>query len=152
MPTEKDNVLDRLRRQKVAEGVVDGHAIREEWSNAVIELMGLLSRWLSEAVQEGLFAVADEVVERTEERMGTYQVPALRLTTPKGETIRIVPKARHAAGTYGRVDLECPPKKSILVRTEPDRWQFARLEPGERGWINRDLDEDSFWQAIGDLI
>jgi hypothetical protein len=152
MLTKKETVLDRLRRQKAAEGVIDGQAMREEWMDAIHALMSLLGSWLGEAVQEGLFTVNDEVVERTEQRLGTYEVPALRLTTPRGETIRITPKARQVAGGDGRVDLESPPKKLILMRVEPDCWQFARLAPQEGGWVTQDLTEESFWQAIGELI
>ena len=152
MPSEKELVLDRLRRQRIAEGTIDVIGLREEWLTAISDLMSRLGGWLSEAEQEGLFAVADEDVERTEERLGSYRATALKLTTPKGEIIRIVPRARQVVGGYGRVDLECPPKKSILVRAEPDRWQFARLVPENGGWTFQDLTEDSFWQAIGDLI
>ena len=76
----------------------------------------------------------------------------LILTTPKGETIQVVPIGRQAAGTYGRVDLKCPPRRHVLVRDESGRWRFARLAAGNHGWDMQDLTEETFWQAIGDLI
>jgi hypothetical protein len=152
MSTQKENVLDRLRRQRAAEGTVDRAEILEDWLKSTNALMSLLGGWLHEAEQEGLFTLEDEMIERTEERLGSYHVPSLKLTSPKGETIRIIPRARLVVGSYGRVDLECPPKKSILVRTEPDTWQFARLVPEAGGWATCLLTEESFWEAIGELI
>jgi hypothetical protein len=152
MSTEKEAVLDRLRRQRAIETNSDVVALHEDWLRALDDLMNQFRSWLSEAEAEGLFVVSEYEAELTEAGVGTYPVKDLILTTPKGETIQIVPIGRLAAGTYGRVDLKCPPKRHVLVRDESSRWQFARLVPGNNGWAMQDLTEESFWQAIGDLI
>ncbi len=77
---------------------------------------------------------------------------SLRLITPNGETIRVVPKGRQVTGGTGRVDLECPPKKSILIQTDPGQWRYARLSPESGGWVTQDLTEESFWKALADVI
>jgi hypothetical protein len=151
MPTQKEFVLDRLRRQRVAESL-EGKEQLEDWRKALDALMSLIRSWLSEAEAEGLFVVSEKEDELTEEGMGTYPIKFLVLTTPRGETIQITPRGRLAAGTYGRVDLKCPPKRQILVRDESNRWQFAGHAPGSAGWALQDLTEETFWQAIGDLI
>jgi hypothetical protein len=152
MPTDKEAVLDRLRRQRALEDNSDVAALHQDWLRAIDDLMKQIRAWLSEAQQEGLFVISEADAELTEPGVGSYPVKDLILTTPKGETIQITPRARQAAGTYGRVDMKCPPKKRILVRDESMRWQFAHLGPGNPGWDIQDLTEESFWQAIGDLI
>ena len=152
MATEKEAVLDRLRRQKIAEDMVDVERLRTEWLEALDALMTMFRGWLADAEKEGLFVVETEEIEREERQIGSYPVQVLRLTTPRGDVIRIVPRARHVVGAYGRVDLVCPPKTTILVRPEPGRWQVSRLMPKDGGWSNIDLSESLFWQVIGDLL
>ncbi len=152
MANGKNAVLDRLRLQKAAEAVVDVEVSRAEWLNALEALMKQFRNWLSDAEGEGLFVLQERAASLTEPGMGTYEVNDLVLTTPKGESISIQPRARHSIGSYGRVDLSNPPRRMILVRSEPGHWQVARLSPSEAGWTTEDLDEDSFWRAIGELI
>jgi len=152
MPTEKEAIIDRLRGQRDALDPAEGEALRSEWVAALHALMEMFRGWLADAERERLLRVEAEEINRDEERLGSYQVPVMKLLTPKGESLRIVPRARIVVGARGRVDLECPPNSAILIRSEPERWQFARLVPEKRGWIFHDLSEDSFWQVIGELL
>lgn len=153
MPTSKEEVLGRLRRQRIAEEIVDTAAVLSEWRESVRSLMEKIREWLADAVSEGLFTVEPETIRCQEERLGPYEADALRIVTPKGDVIRIAPRARYAVGAYGRVDFENPPAKAILVRSglAPDRWHFATLE-GSRGWDLKDLNEEEFWNVLSRLI
>ena len=153
MPTSKEEVLGRLRKQRIAEEIVDSAVVIAEWRESVRSLLERIRGWLADAVSEGLFSVVPETISRQEERLGSYEADALKIVTPKGDAIRIAPRARYAVGAYGRVDFESPSDKAILVRSgiDPDRWCFAILE-GPRGWVLKDLDEEEFWNVLSQLI
>jgi hypothetical protein len=153
MPSSKEEVLGRLRKQRIDEETVDTVAVISEWKESVRCLLERIREWLADAVSEGLFTVEPETISREEERLGLYEADALKIVTPKGDVIRIAPRGRYAVGAYGRVDFESPSDKAILVRAdrEPDRWKFASLE-GPHGWVLKDLDEEEFWNALSRLI
>lgn len=150
MSSKKEALLERLRKQRSAEEAIDVDKLRGEWLASLEELMSRLREWLSTAEKEGLFNLAAERVIRKEDRLGEYEAPALRIETPKGDIIEITPKARYVVGAYGRVDLESPPNKAILVQDSPGHWQFARLAP--QGSTYSDLTEETFWEALGELL
>jgi hypothetical protein len=152
MASDKQVVLDRLRKQRLAESIVNQEIILSEWVGAINELMAQLRGWLADAEREGLFKIIPEAIDREEHLLGHYRTQALKLVSPAGEVIKIVPKARHVLGSYGRVDLECPPRTTILVRPEIGRWQVTKLVPEQRGWMPENLTEETFWQAINDLL
>jgi hypothetical protein len=153
MPTSKEEVFGRLRRQRIAEEIVDSATVVSEWKESVRSLLERIRAWLTEAVSEELFTVEPETIRCQEDGLGSYEADALKIVTPKGEVIGIAPRGRYPAGAYGRVDLENPPAKAILLRSDldPDRWKFAALE-GARGWVLKDLDEEEFWNVLSGLI
>ncbi len=154
--TAKDAVLDLLRRQQQATQANNAEAnaaLLREWLQSLEELMNKLSAWLNEAEAANLVTVDHLIVGLQEDRFRTlYSAPALRVQSPTGLAVRIVPKARFVVGALGRVDLECPPKKVQLLRNEAGRWQIARLSSQGSGWRMEDLTEEAFWQTLGDLL
>lgn len=114
--------------------------------------MRLLRKWLSEAEQEALLSVTEYSISIHEERLGSYDAPALEIITPGGLAVSIRPKARFVVGGMGRVDFGTSSKSRILVRKDRATWQFACLVPAEGRWSFVDLDENSFWQTLNDLM
>jgi hypothetical protein len=144
----KDSVFQLLRQQKEeARNPPD----REEWLSSLKTLMGMLQAWMADAIRQKLFQVEEFPVGIKEEQLGAYYAPGLKVVTPRGETIQIKPRARIVVGSLGRVDMECAPKKAMLVRTRPDHWQFAQLS-SQGEWHFEDLTEESFWESVGGLL
>jgi len=125
---------------------------RVEWRKSLKQLFAQLAGWLDEARASKLLMVENKDVRILEPQLGVYVAPGLRVVTPRGEVVEIVPKGRMIAGGYGRVDLECSPKRAMLVQRSPGRWEFAELTPDQGGWSFRELTEGSFWETLRSLL
>jgi hypothetical protein len=149
--SEKNRVLDQLKAQKkaLAEEEPDPKQVREDWKKDLKDLFDKFRDWTKDAEQAGLLEIQEQEVHLEDSRLGKYVAPALRLQAPR-TGIRIIPKARYVAGARGRVDLETPTQRLMLLRTDKHTWKFARLV-GHR-YVTADLTEDSFWKEIGDLL
>ena len=147
----KEELLKRLGDEKTLRET-RGPELVSEWQEALTRLFRQFVAWLAEPVASGLLAVLETPVEVHEERLGDYQASSLKIVTPQGETVRVLPKARLVVGGFGRVDLECAPRAAMLVRRERARWQFARLAPDQGGWSFEDLTEESFWSTLQYLL
>jgi hypothetical protein len=150
MPAKED-LLKKLSQQK-DKSAATRPEILAEWRKSLNELFRVFAEWLAEAVAENLLKVGEIPVEIQEEQLGSYDAPSLKIVTPQGVAVYIVPKARIVVGAYGRVDFECSPNRCSLVRTAPDRWQFSNLSPSRGGWSFEDLTEDSFWKVLQYLL
>lgn len=152
--TAKEAVLELLKREKqVGEAASqDVEAIRREWLLAIAQLMAQIRQWLKAAEEEKLLQVEEYTATLQEQRLGSYDAPALKIVTPRGFAVNVRPKARLVVGAMGRVDLDAMPKMRILVRKDRATWQVAK-QIGEHGlWSFVDLDENSFWQALNELM
>ena len=58
---------------------------------------------LSESVAENLLRLGEVPITITEERIGTYEAPSLKIITPRGEAVHIVSRARIVVGAFGRI-------------------------------------------------
>jgi hypothetical protein len=124
----------------------------KDWGKSLERLFGQLRGWLTPAEADNLLRVEEDRVSLREEGLGAYAAPSLRVITPRGEVVRIIPKGRVIVGALGRVDFECSPKKAMLVQRAPHRWQFAELTLDPGGWSFEDLTEDSFWETLRYLL
>ena len=149
--TAKEAVFSLLKREKADEEAGDSYRRKQEWLASLGELTAQLRNWLESAETETLLTVEETQVELREPGFGVYTAPGLQLTTPSGKVIRVIPKGRYVVGAMGRVDLECSPKKEILVRNEAG-WQFARLAAARGRWTFEKFSEDSFWEALNELL
>jgi hypothetical protein len=149
--TTKESVLQSLRELKDPSPTSEVGKARDEWIGALATLFSRILDWLQEAASQKLLIVEHEQTVWTEERLGAYPTPMIFIKAPSGLVITIQPKARYAAGTKGRVDIECMPKRRTIVRTDTDVWMIVDPDP-EKGWRFRPLTEESFWGLIGDLL
>jgi hypothetical protein len=149
--SEKAKVLDQLKAQKqaLAAPELDPTQMVEKWTTELKRLFKDFRAWMKEAEEQGLLEIQEQEVHLEDERLGDYDAPALRIQSPR-MGIRIVPRARYVVGARGRVDFETPTQRLILLRTDENKWKFARLV-GHK-YETADLTEDSFWKEIGALL
>lgn len=149
--TAKEALLKELAEQKQFREA-SGPEQLKEWGESLGELFTQFKGWLSDAMANGLLRLEEDPVSIREERFGVYVAPSLRVIAPRGEVVRIVPKGRLVVGAQGRVDLECSPKRAMLVQKGLSHWQFAELAPDRGGWTFKDLTEESFWETLRFLL
>ncbi|WP_337173268.1 hypothetical protein [Paludisphaera sp.] len=147
-------VRDRLRRRK-------------EWLDAIGRLYQRLETWMREADPEGLLDIVPYEVQRTEQGLGTFNVPAL-LVSFGPEDISIEPMfagpSRHLLDVaidrdqsyqaevkppyQGRVDISNRFNTFHIYRKvgEPETWHVLD------GRIPRELDRDRFESILKELL
>ena len=152
--TAKEAVFELLKRERERgeTSKLDVDTTHREWLLALADLMSMFRKWLSSAEQETLLRIKEYTISIHEERLGTYDAPALDIVTPGGVVVSIRPKARIIVGGMGRIDFDAPSRSRILVRKDRTTWQFASLAADRGHWSFLDLDENSFWQTLNELI
>ncbi|HUY34618.1 MAG TPA: hypothetical protein VMV69_17875 [Pirellulales bacterium] len=118
--------------------------IRADWIADVTKLADDVEAW---AIKRGWW-VGRESLTLTEDRIGSYEVPILRLQTPSSRLI-LEPIARFVMGAEGRVDLAVfPSYHDIPILLDSKGWRLRAFEDdGPRG----DWSEDAFVNAAIDL-
>jgi hypothetical protein len=118
---------------------------RDEW---VVEVERLVSEAETWAQAEG-WLTHREARTLTEELIGSYTVPSLRIHHPAA-TLLLEPVARYVVGASGRVDLAVFPSydKLLIVRGDDGGWRFASAsrEDFEEPWTR-----DDFVRLAGEL-
>ncbi len=147
--TGKEQLLEKLRAEKQATQAangVDWDTQRQEWIASINELLTQLKGWMATAVGEGLLSVEDTSHDMTEEHLGTYIAPGLRISTPAGRKVDVRPHARVIIGGLGRVDLVSGPSRSMLIRDESGDWKLAAR--GGPGLKTAPLTEETFSETL----
>ena len=93
---------------------------RDEWIACIADLLSRIEKW---ACQEN-WETAREEKEITEDLIGTYSVPTLKIRTPNG-LVYVEPVAQNVIGADGRVDIYSWPSlhRLLLIRRE-DHWSL----------------------------
>ena len=94
------------------------HAKPDEWISDVTKLLSQIRKWCEREDWE----VTQPEKQVTEESLGTYTVPVLRLRAPGG-FLYVEPVARYVIGAEGRIDIYSSPamNRMLLVRQD-GRW------------------------------
>lgn len=116
---------------------------REQWLADLRALLDQLKKWLEPATREGLKV---EEYDRTvrEGLLGSYSAPALKLTFGSTEA-HIVPVARYVVGGTGRVDVEFPGGRILLIR-QGDEGQWTVVPEDRTG--KKPLSEETFSEIV----
>ena len=149
----KNSLLEFLRQQKAeqeAEGKIDWNVRRREWLDAIDSLFKAVEDWLRGAVSQHLLRIDRTVTNISEEHIGTYEVPVLRITAPRGRHVDVIPRARNVFGGSGRVDLESGPKSITLIRTAKKTWAFTVRHANSLQKV--ELTEESLAEFLRDLL
>lgn len=144
----------RARKEKERENAVDWEKLRSEWIVDVSDLISKVQQWLAPGVVDELVNIEQVPARISEEHLGTYAAPALRIEMAGGDVVLFEPVGALIIGAMGRIDLSCGPKRATILRTKPGEWKFkASLVPTGRsgpGYI--DVTEETFTEALRELI
>jgi hypothetical protein len=88
---------DFLRQKSAGTNIQERNRTRTEWLKALRGLLERIEDWLRVADTENLLEIIPHKVQRSEERMGLYDAPALKIRLATDE-IDIVPVGRYAIG------------------------------------------------------
>src|SRR5436190_1422248 len=99
---------------------------RDEWVTAVGRLIEQLRSWLTESDPAGVLDVVPIEIERTEQALGIYTVPGLKISLGEA-AVQVVPVGRNVVGIVGpqgdvgiraegRVDITDGVRRFILYR------------------------------------
>lgn len=135
---------------------------RDEWVESVTRLMAQFRTWLREADPQNLLTISGHDLDKLEQGLGAYRVPALDIEF-EDALVRIVPvgrnviRFRNMGGTVqtlqaeGRVDITDGARKYTLYRTQTDgadRW----VAVGESEVNPQPLDQALFERIMLELL
>ena len=153
MPGTEELFEDLRAMKKEGENEkIEWAAVRKEWLEDLENLMTQIRGWLDAGEKEGLLRIEKNTVTMEEEKIGTYQAPALKIRFPGSRIVQVEPAGRLIVGAKGRVDFTHGPRKTILLRREHESWQFRIGAGGMSGEKFHDLSEESLSEAIRELI
>lgn len=152
MNGDKEMLTELLRKKKehaAAGDSVDWEAVRIRWTEDLAVLYAEIRGWLASMADEGLLTVDQEDIDCSEEKLGWYKVPILKLRFPGGELVEVRPVARVVFSTRGRVDVTLGVRKFMLFRVDRGRWELVEgLSPIR----TLPLTEDVFMSALRGLL
>ena len=152
MNNRTENLKELLLREKhqaEAEGTVDWGAIRDRWTSDLAELRGEIRGWLANLEQEELLTIEEAALSCSEEQLGAYDAPFLRLRFPAGEVVEVRPIARVVLGAKGRVDVTLGARRFMLFRIDEGRWELVE---GLSPICTLPLTEEVFLSALHGLL
>lgn len=149
-----NDLVSFLKQQKEKEALrgIDPEVDVKEWKSDVANLVAKIAGWLREASQQGLVNLEEKVVPIQEEPLGELFLQSLRIHAPRGRVVSVQPIARYVVGGEGRVDLLNGPRRVTLVRLKDHNWAIARTEPNQIGYHVDALSEQTFAEALKDLL
>ncbi|MBI3097394.1 MAG: hypothetical protein HYY93_03980 [Planctomycetes bacterium] len=163
--------LYELIRQRKTEVEQAGNRKKmlKEWLATLRNLSVEIQSWLfrDPSKEELLTTRLEASYKISEPLLGTYDVEDLVIVVPPtGHEVRVRPVGRHVAGAEGRVDVECGPRRAVLVRSPHhigkvrrdacrrafDSWYFASLPPTVLEPEYIELTEDTFAETLREPI
>ena len=104
MPLKETLQMLREREQSDKRFLEDRPKIIREWKQAITSLFLEIRNYLAEHEKDGLLSFSDETISLSEESLGTYQVPVMKITAGPA-AILVQPIGRIIVGALGRVDM-----------------------------------------------
>jgi hypothetical protein len=144
-------LLQQLRNLKLAEEQTDAEstAARHSWLHSVDRLLAAIRGWMLPAMQEGLMRLDGAVVHVTEDDVGAYDAPALRLAMPAGRIVWVRPVGTLRVGAQGIVDVVCGSSRALLVLNRSGVWKIRGAGPSAPLVA---LDRHTFARVLAELI
>ncbi len=100
----------------------------EEWKQAVASLFVEMRNFLAEYEQDGSLSFAEESIRLTEENLGSYSVPVMRIAAGPA-LILVQPVGRLVIGAMGRVDMHREGRAGERQRVMLLRIQKSATDP-----------------------
>ena len=96
---------------------IDWNERRIAWIEQVESLLDRIKKWLQPLRKDKLLDLVEGKTTLEEEFIGRYEVPWLEVLIGR-QRARIIPKGSLVIGSFGRVDLEGPMGKLLLVLSD----------------------------------
>jgi len=136
---------DFLRDDDMEEKQMNWTEIREQWLQDINALYGKVKEWLQEPLAEQLVLIGWTEHTISEEGLGTYQAPGLKIFA-KMKQIEFIPVGRLIIGAQGRIDIFTDKGDLMLLKTENEgEWI---LKEKKRGGLHEKWDEKSFLEMM----
>ena len=149
----KDALVELLRlqrEQEAAQAPADWNTVLVDWTRNLRQVLDTMRAWLDADAFKKFLRVESFTVSLSEDHLGSYEVPALRILAPAGRTVEINPRARLVSGAQGRIDMRSGPNRAILVLGQDGLWRFPATYVSGRSEVV--LSEDSFSEALRELL
>ena len=150
----KKQFVELLRRRKAEqENLPEEVAKRKrEWLLDLAALMCSIDGWLSALKKKRLLDYEASTSTVSEENLGDYEVPTLKIVAPGGKTVSITPAGTYVVHALGRVDVVSGPHRETIARFGPGDWHVVKPDPEGKSWMSRPLDEDEFFRLLTDIL
>lgn len=126
--------------------ILDPAAERSRW----IELVSTFANEVANWARERNWRVAITHVKRSEELLGTYEVPTLIIQTERG-AVRIEPVARVVKGALGRIDLYAYPTLfRVMLLRSPQHGEW-RIRTDSGFFLRQSWNKETFLDLVQDL-
>ena len=138
-------LIEFLRQQKNPSSDAIRTKHRKEWLDALDSFFVQVRAWLVEAEEKNLIRIHAGKIKITEETLGTYSVPYVEVKIGT-KAIRLRPIGATIIGADGRVDMETPKGKYLLLYlADRNQWVHGFGKQPERFPV---LTEELFTELI----
>ncbi len=148
------NQLAEFVRNRKRSAPIDSAGLKKrkrEWLKALHALYGRIEEMLADSGCAGDVRVEKFEVELTEEFVGSYRAPALRIWIGN-ESVSLIPMGMMIVNAYGRVDLVGEAGRVTIVQHRPEiglDWEIVLRRTPQ--WLSADLAPASLAEAL-DLV
>lgn len=145
----------QLAQRKQQEEAIDWNAERDWWLDQLERLYDEIEAWLAPLVTEGVLQLQRQMLDLSEEHLGSYQAPLLVLDF-SGAAVILEPRGTLIVGSRGRVDVfrrGYRGKQSVMLILGP-----AKDEPSWSIWPSKNprdrqpLDDSTFKALIESFL
>ena len=147
-------------RADAARNSVDWDERRMWWPGRVGQLYDEVRAWFKPLTDDAVVSITTEVMSVREETLGVYEISKLIISLG-GQSLELVPVASVIVGGFGRIDLNGPAGRAMLVlaprdvnssmpeRRNSSQWYLAPMESRTKLTM---LSEEVFKQVFSDLM
>lgn len=134
---------------------IDWTARKNAWIEALRDLFDEIRGWLQLLIVDGTVQIQNEEVHLTEQFIGSYQAPVMKIWVGGLPKASVRPKGTLIVGGLGRVDVEGPRGVSTLILLTKDQSLLSHEQIKQAKWyvVGKDkkplpLDESAFQQVF----
>jgi hypothetical protein len=144
-------LLQQLRDMKRREEEVDVESsnARQRWLGAVEALLTAVRAWMALPASEGLVRMDGVTVHVSDDDVGAYDAPALKLSFPGARVVWVRPVGTLRVGAQGIVDVVCGSNRALLMLNRAGVWKIR--PPGPTASL-APLDAETFARAVAELL
>ncbi|MEP7169420.1 MAG: hypothetical protein ABI855_08640 [Bacteroidota bacterium] len=148
---------DFLKKTNTESKKVDWEDQKAQWLKSLESFYNNIKGWLEPFRKKGLIEFKEKTEQLSEDNIGIYDANALDIFIGN-KRIRLVPKGTMIVGSYGRIDMEGPKGRLMIIQPEWNKWVFLlvtrQLLPGipispDQRW---EVTEESFQEVIEHLV